>query len=213
MTTATMTNRTRTMEPTPRPRRSLEELVDRLMDSLTFVEAPSPVQVATTDTTIDESPAKPRRSLEELVDNLMATLTFREGPATAVAQPTPAAVMTEGPTPHSVTRAIHEARRLRQSGDLDGALKTLAAGNPATAEPHQSRWAYAEWKHLVRRRYSTVNALVYSQGTGRAAALVPRGNGRLEVVAALGMRWKPGKLVSRRSLRGLRPLARGGASC
>ena len=128
MTTATMTIGTRTMEPTPRPRRSLEELVDRLMDSLTFVEAPSPVQVAPADTTADASPAKPRRSLEELVDNLMATLTFREGPATAAAQPAPGAVMTEEPTPHSVTRSIHEARRLRQSGDLDGALETLAAG-------------------------------------------------------------------------------------
>ncbi len=213
MTTATMTNRSRTMEPTPGPRRSLEELVDRLMDSLTFVEAPSPVQVAPTDTTAAPFPARPRRSLEELVDNLMATLTFREGPAAAAARPIPAAVMTEEPTSQSVTRSIHEARRLRQSGDLDGALKTLATGNPATAEPHQARWAYAEWRQLVKRRYSTAKALVYSQGAGRAAALVPRGNGRLEVVAALGMRWKPGRLVSRRSLRGLRPLARGGASC
>ncbi len=213
MTTATMTNRTRTMEPTPRPRRSLEELVDRLMDSLTFVEAPSPVQVATAETTAAPSPAKPRRSLEDLVDNLMATLTFREGPTTAAAQATPVVAMTEEPTAHSITRSIHEARRLRQAGDLDKALQTLAAGNPATAEPHQARWAYAEWRQLVKRRYGGVNALVYSQGTGRAAALVPRGNGRLEVVAALGMRWKSGKLVSRRSLRGLRPLARGGASC
>ena len=50
--------------------------------------------------------------------------------------------------------------------------------------------------------------MVYSQGTGRAAALVPRGDGTLEVAAVLGMRWRPGKLVSERSLRGLRPLGR-----
>ncbi len=212
MTTATMTIGTRTMEPTPRPRRSLEELVDRLMDSLTFVEAPPP-RAPLAVTTAVVSPAKPRRSLEELVDNLMATLTFREGPATAAAQPTPVVGVTEEPTPHSVTRAIHEARRLRQSGDLDEALQTLAGGDLAAAEPKQARWAYTEWRQLVKRRYSAASALVYSQGTGRAAALVPRGNGRLEVVAALGLRWQPGKLVSRRSLRGLRPLARGGASC
>ena len=206
MTTATMTNRTRTMEPTPRPRRSLEELVDRLMDSLTFVEAPSPAPLAATTAVV--SPAKPRRSLEELVDNLMATLTFKEGPATAAAQATPGDVMTVEPTPHSVTRAIHEARRLRQSGDLDEALQTLAGGDLASAEPHQARWAYAEWRQLVKRRYSTAKALVYSQGTGRAAALVPRDNDALEVVAFLGMWWRPGKLVSRRRFRGLRPWER-----
>ena len=32
----------------------------------------------------------------------------------------------------------------------------------------------------------------------------------LEVAAVLGMRWPVGKLVSRRSLRGLRPLHKGG---
>ncbi len=44
-----------------------------------------------------------------------------------------------------------------------------------------------------------------------AAALVPTDDGgTLEVAAVLGMRWKPGKLVSGRSLRGLRSL-NGGA--
>ena len=53
--------------------------------------------------------------------------------------------------------------------------------------------------------------LKHSQGTGRAAALVPTGDGgTLEVAAALGMRWRPGKVVSERSVRGLRPL-NGGA--
>ena len=39
----------------------------------------------------------------------------------------------------------------------------------------------------------------------RAAALVPHGDGMFEVVAVLGMRWRPGKVLSGRSLRGLRP--------
>ena len=41
----------------------------------------------------------------------------------------------------------------------------------------------------------------------RAAALVPTGDGgTLEFVAVLGMRWRLSNIVSRRSLRGLRPL-------
>ena len=59
----------------------------------------------------------------------------------------------------------------------------------------------------MKRRFGGHGALVYSQGTGRAAALVPHGDGgMLEVAAVLGMRWRPGKVVSGRSLRGLRPL-------
>ena len=62
----------------------------------------------------------------------------------------------------------------------------------------------------MKRRFGDRGALVYSPGTGRAAALVSRDDGALEVVAVLGMRWQRGKVVSRRSLRGLRPLAKGG---
>ena len=78
------------------------------------------------------------------------------------------------------------------------------------AETKQARWVFSEWKQLVKRRYGDRDGVVYSQGTGRAATLVPNGDGTLEVVAVLGMRWRPGKVVSERSLRGLRPL-RGGA--
>ncbi len=144
----------------------------------------------TTDT------ARPRRSLEELVDKLMDALTFKEE--------TPQAV---GPSP---ARSIHEARRLRQAGDVDGALTTLASMDMAKAEIRVARWGYSEWKQLVKRRFGGRDAVVYSQGTGRAAALVPTGeDGTLEVVAVLGMRWRPGKTVSERSLRGLRPLTGG----
>ena len=46
----------------------------------------------------------------------------------------------------------------------------------------------------MKRRFGGRGALVYSQGTGRAAALVPRDDGALEVAAVLGMRWRPGKV-------------------
>ena len=150
--------------------------------------------LATGNRTMTE--VRPRRSLEELVDRLMAAL-FREQPETAPATETP-----------SVVKSVHEARRLRQTGDVEGALAVLASMDTTKAEPHQARWAYAEWTDLVRRRFGDRDALVYSQGAGRAATLVPRGDGTLEVAAVLGMRWEPGKAVSRRSLRGLRPLAK-----
>ena len=139
---------------------------------------------------------RPRRSLEELVDRLIAAL-FKE-PEAEQATETP-----------SVAKSLHEARRLRQAGDVEGALAVLAGMDTTKAEAHQARWAYAEWTDLVRRRFGDRDALVYSQGTGQAAALVPAGDGgALEVAAVLGMRWRPGKVVSGRSLRGLRPLAK-----
>ena len=140
---------------------------------------------------------RPRRSLEELVDQLIAAI-FKEE-ETEMAAPE-----------QSVARSVHEARRLRQAGEIDGALAVLAGMDTAKAEPHQARWAFAEWTDLVKRRSGGASVLVYSQGTGRAAALVPRDDGALEVAAVLGMRWKPGKVVSGRSLRGLRHL-NGGA--
>ncbi len=139
---------------------------------------------------------RPRRSLEELVDRLMAAL-FKEEPEKAATETL------------SVAKSVHEARRLRQAGDVDGALAALAGMDTTKAEPHQARWAYAEWTDLVRRRFGDRDVMVYSQGTGRAAALVPTGDGgTLEIAAVLGMRWRPGKVVSRRSLRRLRPLAK-----
>ena len=109
---------------------------------------------------------------------------FRAEPETAPKTETP-----------SVARSVHEARRLRQAGDLDGALAVFAGVDTARAETREARWAYAEWTDLVRRRFGDRDALVYSQGAGLAAALVPRGGGTLEVAAVLGMRWRPGKVV------------------
>ena len=148
-----------------------------------------------TTATIETRVARSGRSLEELVDRLMAAL-FAVN------------TVNEVTVELSAARSIHEARRLRQSGDIDGALSVLGGVDMARVEMREARWAYSEWKGLVKRRFGERGALVYSQGTGRAAALVPHGDGLMEVVAALGMRWKPGKTVSRRSLRGLRPLRR-----
>ena len=141
-----------------------------------------------------ETVVRPRRSLEELVDQVMAALNFGEN---------------DGTVEPSAARSIHEARRMRQAGDVDGALGVLAGVDTAKAETNHVRWAFSEWKRLVKRRFGDHDAMVYSQGTGRAAALVPRGDGTLEVAAVLGMRWRPGKVVSGRSLRGLRPLTGG----
>ena len=141
---------------------------------------------------------RPRRSLEELVDQLMAAMGFKE-------QETASA--TEIP---SVAKSVHEARRLRQAGDVDGALAVLAGVDAEKAETKEARWAFSEWTQLVKRPPNRRGALVYSQGTGRAAALVPTGDGgTLEVAAVLGMRWRPGKVLSGRSLRGRRPLTGG----
>ncbi len=145
--------------------------------------------------TVDPEVVRPRRSLEELVDNLIDAL-FKVNTETETVEQTPA-------------RSIHEARRLRQAGDVDSALAVLGDVDAGKATQGEARWAFSEWKGLVKRRFGDRDAVLYSQGTGRAAALVPQGNGTLEVVAALGMRWRPGKVVSGRSLRGLRPLAGG----
>ena len=149
--------------------------------------------LATGTQTMDTAVVRPRRSLEELVDRLIETLFAAQ---TETAEP-------------SATRSIHEARRLRQAGDVDKALAIFAGMDMGKATPREVRWAFSEWTDLVRRRFGVRDPAVYSQGAGRAAALVPTGHGGiLEVVSALGMRWRPGKVVSARSLRGLRPVGR-----
>ena len=152
--------------------------------------------MTTATTSIPFTATRHRPSLEALVDRLVESI-FGGAP--------------EAPD-QSLARTVHDARRLRQAGDLDGALALLAGVDTACAEPHQARWAYGEWLDLARRRFADRGALVYSPGTGSAAVLTPRGDGNsLEVLAVLGMRWLPGKTVSGRSLRGLRPLAGGGS--
>ena len=110
-----------------------------------------------------------------------------------------------------ISQCVHEARRLRRQGDLASAAAVLAGADLKQATEKDVRWAYAEWLALARRSFAGREAVVYSPATGRAAVLAPHPGGALEVLAVLGMRWLPGKVVSRRSLRGLRPLAKGGS--
>ena len=135
-----------------------------------------------------------RPSLEELVDRVIDAL-LGEEPAAA--------------QPRSVARVVHDARRLRQSGDLDGALAAFEGLDLGSASDGEVRWAYSEWLGIARRRFGGGSVLLYRQGAGRAAALVPRAAGELEAAAVLGLRWRPGKVVSVRSLRGLKPLEGG----
>lgn len=137
-----------------------------------------------------------RPGLETLVDRVIDSLF---GAGADEPAPTPA-------------QSLREARRLRRCGEPDAALALLAELDTAMATVQEARRAHAEWRDHVRRRFGAGGVLVYSQGTGQAAALAPREDGALKVLAVLGMRWRPGKILSRRSLRGLRPLA-GGTSC
>ena len=143
------------------------------------------------------------RRLEELVDRLLAALLGDGADTDADSAPNA-----------SLVRSVHEARRLRQSADLVDALSVLAEIGTTRATDDQLRWLYAEWLDIARRRFAGSEAMLYSPATGKAAVLVPAGddNTTLEVTAVLGMRWPVGKVVSRRSLRGLKPLAKGGAT-
>ena len=95
--------------------------------------------------TMDTEMVRPRRSLEELVDQLMAALfnapETKTETAAAAAEP-------------SATRSIHEARRLRQAGDVDTALAVLGSVDVGRATPRETRWAFSEWKQLVKRRFA-----------------------------------------------------------
>ena len=95
---------------------------------------------------------RPRRSLEELVDRVFAAMGFGEETEKAEA---------------SVTRSIHEARRLRQVGDTDSALDVLGGMDIAKAETREARWAFSEWKQLVKRGASGA----------RGPCSTPRGRG------------------------------------
>ena len=148
----------------------------------------------TLNTAATEAGDRPGRTLEELVDRVFEALLG------ASPEPEP-----------SLARSVHEARRLRRTGDLDGGLAVLAAADLAPATDQETRWAYGEWLDIARRRFAGREAVVYSPATGRAAVLGQHPGGALEVVAVLRMRWRPGKVVSRRSLRGVRPLAKGGS--
>ncbi len=149
----------------------------------------------TMTTAATETGDRPSRSIEALVDRLIESIfgTVPEAPE------------------QSLARSIHDARRLRQAGDLDGALTLLAGADLKGATDQEARWAYSEWLDVARRHFADREAFVYSPASGRAAVLAPHPGGTLEALAVVGMRWHPGKTLSRRSMRGLRPLAKGGS--
>ncbi len=144
----------------------------------------------TTMTMTNQETVGTRHSLEELVDRVMDAVLGQ----------------TSREAPQSVARSVHDARRLRRSGDTDGALAVLGGVDVRRATEGETRWAYSEWLGLARRRFAGSGALLYCQGTGRGAVLFPAGEDMLEVAAAIGIRWRSGHVVSRRSVRGLRPL-------
>ena len=91
--------------------------------------------------------------LEELVDRLLAAL-FAPEPEPSKTAPNP-------------VRSVHEARRLRQSGDLDGALAVFNRADTNNASDSQLRWLYAEWLDIARRRFAGCDARLYSPARGR----------------------------------------------
>ena len=141
------------------------------------------------------------RRLEELVDRLLASLLGDGDEPDSDSAPNA-----------SLVRSVHEARRLRQSADFVGALSMLAEVDTTRATDGQLRWLYAEWLDIARHRFSGGDAMLYCPATGKAAVLLEREDGSLETAAVLGMRWPVGKVVSKRTLRGLKPLAKGGAA-
>ena len=145
--------------------------------------------MTTATTSIPFTTANTGPPSKTLVDRLVESI-FGAAPESSRPEPRALASTTRG----GCGRRATSTERWRSSPEVD----------LATAEPHQARWVYAEWLDLARRRFRDSGALVYSPGTGRAAVLALRGDGSsLEVLAVLGMRWRPGKTVSRRSLRGL----------
>ena len=86
------------------------------------------------------SPSSTTGRLEDLVDRLLATLFSPDSEQT---EPAPTLVKT-----------LHEARRLRQSGDLGGALAVFADLDTANAIDGQLRWLFAEWLDVARRRFA-----------------------------------------------------------
>ena len=137
----------------------------------------------------------PRPSLEELVDRVMEAIFRRQPGDAARRRPWHGASTTRGGSGKQATWTV----RWRSSPVL----------TRPRADTKEARWAYAEWLGLVRKRFGDRDLLVYSQGTGRAAALAPHEMGTVEVLAVLGLRWQPGKMVSAKSLRGLRSLEGG----
>ena len=127
----------------------------------------------------------------------------------------------------TLIRLIHHAREARRAGQLDDALATLRpvvslpnlSVNTASAPRDLACWAYNEWISAVRQLYPARETLLYRAATGQAAIVQPvESSNTVSVLTVLGLSWEPGKVLSRRCLRGLRALhpsgeSAGGAPC
>ena len=95
----------------------------------------------------------------------------------------------------AVERALAEARRI-QRREPARAAEILGALDLARMPSAVVRAVYGCWLHTCRRLGLT-DAVHYSPGSGRGAILVPDGEGRLKVVAAIGLSgWTPGRSFS-----------------
>ena len=146
--------------------------------------------------------AQPRPSLEELVDRVIAAL-FKE-------ETEPAGARNNGDSERGPERTRGAAAQadwgLRRSpGEVFAGMDTAKAETGRRDGPTPSGCSWSSGVSATGTRWSTARAREGPQ------PWFPRVNGALEVAAVLGMRWRPGKIVSRRSLRGLKPLAKGRA--
>ena len=143
-----------------------------------------------------------RPSLEELVDRMVDALFF--GKRERKPEQRMTRTLREAPA-----QSDHEGRMVQSHGEggprgaaaAAGRRPRRGAGGPGRRghgdcqrQSRSARWAYAEWVGLAKRRFTDGGSALYSPGTGKAAVLAPRGDGTLEVLAALGMRWQPGQV-------------------
>ncbi len=105
-----------------------------------------------------------------------------------------------------VEAALTEARRI-QRREPARAAEILGALDLVRMPSALVRDVYGCWLHTCRR-LGLADAVHYSPGSGRGAVLVPDGEGRLKVVASIGLSgWTPGRSFSAKALKGARPLA------
>ncbi|HMS71465.1 MAG TPA: hypothetical protein PKB03_00375 [Baekduia sp.] len=105
-----------------------------------------------------------------------------------------------------VERTLAEARRIQRREPVRAA-EILGALDLARMPSVLVRDVYGCWLYACRR-LGLADAIHYSPGSGRGAILVPDGEGRLKVVAAIGLSgWMPGRSFSTKALKGARPLA------
>ena len=105
-----------------------------------------------------------------------------------------------------VEATLAEARRI-QRREPNRAAEILGSLDLTRMPSVLVRDVYGCWLHACRR-LGLVDAVHYSPGSGRGAVLVPDGDGRLKVVASIGLSgWTPGRSFSAKALKGARPLA------